>query len=52
MGNVEIPIAKPIALSSINGVINAQSALPSPAGSNTTIQNFDTEHVSAATVYP
>ncbi len=37
---------------SINGVINAQSALPSPAGSNTTIQKFDTEHVSAATVYP
>jgi hypothetical protein len=37
---------------SINGVINAQSALPSPAGSNTTIQKFDTEHVTAATVYP
>ena len=37
---------------SINSAINAQSALPSPAGSNTTIQNFDTEHVSAAVVYP
>jgi len=37
---------------SINGVINAQSALPSPAGSNTTIQNFDAEHVSGAAVYP
>lgn len=37
---------------SINSAINFTSALPSPAGSNTTIQNFDTEHVSAATVYP
>jgi hypothetical protein len=37
---------------SLNGVINAQSKLPSPAGSNTTTQNFDTEYVSAEAVYP
>jgi hypothetical protein len=37
---------------SINGVINAQSGLPSAAGENTTIQEFDTEFVSAGLVYP
>ncbi len=37
---------------SINGLVNAQSGLPSPAGTNTTILNFDTESVSAALVYP
>lgn len=37
---------------SINGLINAQSGLPSAAGSNTAILNFDTESVLAATVYP
>ncbi len=37
---------------SINSLINAQSGLPSAAGTNTTILNFDTESVSAAIVYP
>lgn len=37
---------------SINSLIDSQSGLPSAAGSNTAILNFDTESVSAATVYP
>ncbi len=36
----------------INGVIDKQSGLPSEAGSNTAILDFDTESVSAALVYP
>ena len=36
----------------IDSDINAQSGLPSAAGSNTAILNFNTESVSAATVYP
>jgi hypothetical protein len=32
---------------SINGLVNAQSGLPSPAGTNTTVQNFDLELVNA-----
>lgn len=36
----------------INGVINEQSALPSAAGNNRTIQEFDTETAPAALVYP
>jgi hypothetical protein len=36
----------------INGLINAESGLPSPAGSNMTIQAFDNEYVSSALVYP
>ncbi|HYJ20592.1 MAG TPA: hypothetical protein VEW07_01060 [Solirubrobacterales bacterium] len=37
---------------SIDIPINTQSALPSPAGSNTTIQKFNAEHVAAVAVYP
>ncbi len=37
---------------SINGLVNSQSGLPSPAGKNETKQNFDLELVSAAKVYP
>lgn len=36
----------------IDGVINKHSKFPSPAGSNTTIQDFDTEFVAAELVYP
>jgi hypothetical protein len=37
---------------SINGLVNSQSGLPAPAGTNETKQNFDLELVSAAKVYP
>jgi hypothetical protein len=36
---------------SINGLVNTQSGLPSPAGTNETKQNFDIELVSKALVY-
>jgi hypothetical protein len=32
---------------SINGLVNSQSGLPSPAGSNTTVQEFDAQLVNA-----
>lgn len=38
--------------SNIDEEINAQSGLPSAAGTNTAILNFDTESVSAEVVYP
>jgi hypothetical protein len=37
---------------SINAVINSQNALPSPAGKNSAILDFDTELVESAVVYP
>lgn len=37
---------------SINGLVNTQSGLPAPAGTNETKQNFDIELVSALNVYP
>lgn len=37
---------------SINGLVNLQSGLPSPAGSNSTIQNLDLELVAVEQVYP
>ena len=37
---------------SINGLVNSQSGLPSPAGTNETKQNFDLELVASAKVYP
>jgi hypothetical protein len=37
---------------SINGLVNTQSGLPSPAGNNETKQNFDLELVSRTKVYP
>jgi hypothetical protein len=37
---------------SINGLVNTQSGLPSPAGTNETRQNVDVELVEAALVYP
>ena len=37
---------------SINGLVNTQSGLPSPAGKNETKQNFDIELVSRLKVYP
>jgi hypothetical protein len=37
---------------SINGLVNSQSGLPSPAGTNETIQEFDTELVGSFFVYP
>jgi len=37
---------------SINGLVNTQSGLPSPAGKNETKQNFDVEIVDARVVYP
>jgi hypothetical protein len=37
---------------SINGLVNSQSGLPSPAGTNETIQNFDLEGAAAEKVYP
>lgn len=37
---------------SINGLVNSQSGLPSPAGTNETVQDFDLELVAASTVYP
>lgn len=36
----------------INGLINTESGFPSAAGNNETIQEFDTEFVSAALVWP
>ena len=36
---------------SINGLVNAQSGLPSPAGTNETVQNFNAEVVSARRAY-
>ena len=37
---------------SINGLVNSTSGLPSPAGTNETVQNQDTEIVSRSIVYP
>lgn len=37
---------------SINGLVNTQSGLPSPAGKNETKQNFDLELVEQSFVYP
>lgn len=37
---------------SINGLINSQNGLPSAAGKNTAILDFDTELVESAIVYP
>jgi hypothetical protein len=37
---------------SINSTIDSQAGLPSPAGENVAIFDFDTESVPAATVYP
>ena len=37
---------------SINGLVNSQSGLPSPAGTNETTQDFDLELVESALVYP
>jgi hypothetical protein len=37
---------------SLNGLVNAQSGLPSAAGKNTTIQNFDSELTVQELVYP
>jgi hypothetical protein len=37
---------------SINGLVNTQSGLPSPAGKNETKQNYNVEIVEAALVYP
>jgi hypothetical protein len=37
---------------SINGLVNTQSGLPAPAGTNETIQNIDTEFSPSARVYP
>ena len=42
--NLGIPI-------DIDGLVNSQSGLPSPGGSNETVQNIDTEAVEVATVY-
>jgi hypothetical protein len=37
---------------SINGLVNTQSGLPSPAGKNATAQNFSAELVEVGLVYP
>jgi hypothetical protein len=37
---------------SINGLVNSQSGLPAPAGTNETKQNLDTEIVESSLVYP
>jgi hypothetical protein len=37
---------------SINGLVNTASALPSPAGTNTTVQSIDSELVGSFNVYP
>jgi hypothetical protein len=37
---------------SINGLVNAQSGLPAPAGTNETVQNIDTEFAPVWRVYP
>jgi len=36
----------------INGLVNTQAGLPSPAGTNETVQEFDGEAVERALVYP
>jgi hypothetical protein len=37
---------------SLNGLVNSQAGLPSPAGTNETRQDFDIEAVESALVYP
>jgi hypothetical protein len=37
---------------SINGIVNSSSSLPSPAGTNETVQNFEAEVVASRFVYP
>jgi hypothetical protein len=37
---------------SINGLVNTQSGLPSPAGKNTTVQNWEGELANPVRVYP
>lgn len=37
---------------SINGLVNSQSGLPAPAGTNETVQDMDTEFVESSRVYP
>jgi hypothetical protein len=37
---------------SLDGIVNVQAGLPSPAGNNETVQNFDTELAPLAKVYP
>jgi hypothetical protein len=37
---------------SLNGLVNSQSALPSPAGKNSSLQEFDLELVARELVYP
>jgi hypothetical protein len=37
---------------SINGLVNTQSGLPAPAGTNETVQDMDIEIAEAAAVYP
>jgi hypothetical protein len=37
---------------SINGIVNTASGLPSPAGTNETVQNFEAETVASKFVYP
>lgn len=37
---------------SINGLVNSQSGLPAPAGTNETVQNFDLEIAEVGLVYP
>lgn len=37
---------------SINGLVNSQSGLPAPAGTNETVQNIDIEIAAAGSVYP
>jgi len=37
---------------SINGLVNSQSGLPAPAGTNETVQNIDTALVESQYVYP
>jgi hypothetical protein len=37
---------------SINGLVNTQSGLPAPAGTNTTVQNTEMEIVPSSLVYP
>jgi hypothetical protein len=37
---------------SINGLVNSQSGLPAPAGTNTTVQNTDMEIAASSLVYP
>jgi hypothetical protein len=37
---------------SINGLVNSQSGLPAPAGTNETVQNIDTQFAPVGRVYP